>query len=93
MPGKTPNGKEPVENDIRNTQDVDMKDESARKTKGKKLKEGDEEMTVVVPPSKSSKQSSSPPPGNIDDDVVMDDSGKADDGEVKVDPVVQAVAG
>ncbi|KAL8375891.1 hypothetical protein RB595_007151 [Gaeumannomyces hyphopodioides] len=85
MPGKTPNGKEPVESESRKNQDVDMKDESSRKTKGKKLKEGDEEMTVVVPPSKS-KQSS--PSGNADEDVVMDDSAKADDnGDVKSDPV------
>ncbi|TLS24535.1 hypothetical protein PpBr36_08256 [Pyricularia pennisetigena] len=89
MPGKTPNGKQPVENGVRNTKDVDMKDETSRKTKGKKLKEGDEEMTVVVPPSKSSKQS---PPTRPDEDVDMDDSGKVDDGEVKVDPAVQAVA-
>ncbi|TLD29162.1 hypothetical protein PspLS_03387 [Pyricularia sp. CBS 133598] len=89
MPGKTPNGKQPVENGVRKTQDVDMKDETSRKTKGKKLKEGDEEMTVVVPPSKSSKQS---PPTRSDEDVDMDDSTKVDDGEVKVDPAVQAVA-
>ncbi|KAI6365672.1 hypothetical protein MCOR25_005282 [Pyricularia grisea] len=89
MPGKTPNGKQPVENGIRKTQDVDMKDETSRKTKGKKLKEGDEEMTVVVPPSKSSKQS---PPTRPDEDIDMDDSAKVDDGEVKVDPAVQAVA-
>ncbi|EHA48498.1 hypothetical protein MCOR27_007565 [Pyricularia oryzae] len=66
-----------------------MKDETSRKTKGKKLKEGDEEMTVVVPPSKSSKQS---PPTRSDEDVDMDESGKVDDAEVKVDPAVQAVA-
>lgn len=90
MPGKTPNGKQPVENGIRKTQDVDMKDETSRKTKGKKLKEGDEEMTVVVPPSKSSKQS---PPTRSDEDIDMDESGKVDDAEVKVDPAVQAVAG
>ncbi|KAI6365674.1 hypothetical protein MCOR25_005282 [Pyricularia grisea] len=66
-----------------------MKDETSRKTKGKKLKEGDEEMTVVVPPSKSSKQS---PPTRPDEDIDMDDSAKVDDGEVKVDPAVQAVA-
>ncbi|KLU84718.1 26S proteasome non-ATPase regulatory subunit 3 [Magnaporthiopsis poae ATCC 64411] len=85
MPGKTPNGKQPVESESRKNQDVDMKDESSRKTKGKKLKEGDEEMTVVVPPSKS-KQSS--PSGNADEDVVMDDSAKADDNDdVKSDPV------
>lgn len=98
MPSKTPhsNGKEPVENGIRNTQDVDMKDDSSSlKGKGKKtLKEGDDEMTVVVPPSKASKQSSAPPPSDNDGDVAMEDSDKADDGgEVKVDPVAQTVAG
>ncbi|KAL8406814.1 hypothetical protein RB596_005338 [Gaeumannomyces avenae] len=84
MPGKTPNGKEPVESESRKNQDVDMKDESSRKTKGKKLKEGDEEMTVVVPPSKSKTS----PSGNADEDVDMDDSAKDDDnGDVKSDPV------
>ncbi|MDA4131796.1 MAG: hypothetical protein OK454_01545 [Thaumarchaeota archaeon] len=97
MPGKMPhsNGKEPVENGgIRGNRDVDMKDkdeQSSLKAKGKKTsKDGEEEMTVVVPPSK--KQSSAPPP-DADGDVAMDDSDKADDGEVKVDPVVQTVAG
>lgn len=93
MPGKTPrsNGKEPVENDIRNNQDVDMKD--AGKGKGKKAaKDGDDEMTVVVPPSKASKQSSAPPPGDADGDVSMGDE-ETTDGEPKVDPVAQTVAG
>ncbi|KAI0127680.1 26S proteasome non-ATPase regulatory subunit 3 [Xylariales sp. AK1849] len=94
MPGKTPqrNGNEPVENGIRNNQDVDMTDEkSSLKGKGKKgVKEG-EDMTVVVPPSKTIKQSSAPPPADADGDVVMDDSDKAEDLEVKVDPVTQAV--
>lgn len=94
MPGKTPNGngKEPVENGgYPGSKDIEMKDESSLKGKGKKaLKEGDDEMTVVVPPSK--KQSSAPQPNDGDGDVAMDDSDKADDGEVKVDPVVQAVS-
>ncbi|EON98029.1 putative 26s proteasome non-atpase regulatory subunit 3 protein [Phaeoacremonium minimum UCRPA7] len=94
MPGKTPNGngKEPVENGgYSGSKDIEMKDESSLKGKGKKaLKEGDDEMTVVVPPSK--KQSSAPQPNDGDGDVAMDDSDKADDGEVKVDPVVQAVS-
>jgi 26S proteasome regulatory subunit N3 len=94
MPGKTPhsNGNEPVENGIRSNQDVDMKDDpSSLKTKGKKTaKDGDDEMTVVVPPSK--KQSSAPLPPDSDGDVAMDDE-KTGEGEVKVDPVVQTVAG
>lgn len=90
MPGKTPNGKRPVENGVRKTKDIDMKDEASRKTKGKKLKEGEEEMTVVVPPSKSSKQSPPARPDN-DEDVEMDGSGNVDDGEAKVDPAVQTV--
>ena len=101
MPGKTPhgNGNEPVENGIRPNQDVDMKDDPASlKAKGKKTKDGDDEMTVVVPPSKAQKLSSSsssaqPPPADADGDVAMDVDDKADDGEVKVDPVVQTVSG
>lgn len=96
MPGKTPhsNGKEPVENGIRPNQDVEMKDDSSSlKTKGKKTaKDGEDEMTVVVPPSKASKQNSAPPPPDADGDVAMGDE-KDDSGEVKVDPVVQTIAG
>jgi 26S proteasome regulatory subunit N3 len=96
MPGKTPsrNSKEPVENGIRNNQDVDMTDEkSSLKAKGKKgVKEG-EDMTVVVPPSKSNKPSSTTPAADADGDVAMDESDNADDLEVKVDPVTQAIAG
>jgi 26S proteasome regulatory subunit N3 len=95
MPSKAPhsNGNEPVENGIRNTQDVEMKDDL--KGKGKKtLKEGEDEMTVVVPPSKASKQSSAPPPVDADADVVMDNVDSTEEGgEVKVDPVVQTVSG
>ena len=98
MPSKTPhgNGNEPVENGIRGgSQDIDMKDEkSSLKGKGKNsLKDGDDEMTVVVPPSKASKQSSQPPPNDADGDVVMDESDKAADAEITVDPVVQTISG
>jgi 26S proteasome regulatory subunit N3 len=91
MPGKTPD-KEPVENGgYRGGKDIDMTDKDL-KPKGKKsIKDGDDEMTVVVPPSKSSKHSSAPPPNDADGDVAMDDSDKADDGAVKVDPVVQTI--
>ncbi|TDZ38293.1 putative 26S proteasome regulatory subunit rpn3 [Colletotrichum trifolii] len=85
MPGKTPSrdGKEPFENGVRGNKD-DAKDPK----KGKKAaRDGDEEMTVVVPPSKKA----SAPAGDADGDVEMGDEGK-DDAEVKVDPVVQAVA-
>ncbi|KAK9772107.1 putative PCI domain-containing protein [Seiridium cardinale] len=96
MPGKTPNrnSKEPVENGIRNNKDVDMTDEKSSlkgKGKGKKgVKEG-EDMTVVVPPSKNSKQSTTTPPADADGDVAMDDTEKAEDLEVKVDPITQAI--
>lgn len=95
MPGKTPqrNGSEPVENGVRNNQDVDMTDEkSSLKGKGKKGAKEGEDMTVVVPPSKTTKQSSQPPPPDADGDVAMDVD-KPEDLEVKVDPVTQAVAG
>lgn len=96
MPGKTPNGngKEPVENGgYPGSKDVEMKDDSSLKGKGKKGlkdKDGDEEMTVVVPISK--KQSSQPPNNDADGDVNMDDDAEQD-GEAKVDPVVQTVSG
>lgn len=89
MPGKTPD-KEPVENGGYRGGN-DMKDKKP-KTK-KSIKDNDDEMTVVVPPSKSSKQSPAPPPNDGDGDVAMDDSDKAEDGAVKVDPVVQAING
>lgn len=90
MPGKTPDKKEPVENGGYRGGN-DMKDKKP-KTK-KSIKDNDDEMTVVVPPSKSSKQSSALPPNDGDGDVAMDDSDKAEDGAVKVDPVVQAING
>ncbi|KAI1370537.1 proteasome regulatory subunit C-terminal-domain-containing protein [Hypoxylon crocopeplum] len=94
MPGKTPhsNGNEPVENGIRNNQDVDMTDEkSSLKNKTKKgVKEG-EDMTVVVPPSKTTKQSSQPPPPDADGDIAMDID-KPEDLEVKVDPITQTIS-
>ena len=62
------------------------------KGKGKQTaKDGDDEMTVVVPPSKASKQSKQPQ--DADGDVSMGDEEAANGGEVKVDPVVQTVAG
>lgn len=97
MPGKTPhnNGNEPLENGVRKNKDVEMTDDKASakgKTGKKGAKEG-EDMTVVVPPSKNSKKSSAPPAADADGDVSMDDSENANDLEVKVDPVTQAVAG
>jgi len=91
MPGKTPD-KEPVENGgYRGGKDIDMSDKDL-KPKGKKsVKDGDDEMTVVVPPSKSNKQSSAPPPNDADGDVAMGDSDKADDGAVKIDPILQTI--
>jgi 26S proteasome regulatory subunit N3 len=96
MPGKTPhnNGNEPLENGVRKNKDVEMTDDKASakgKTGKKGAKEG-EDMTVVVPPSKNSKKSSAPPAADADGDVSMDDSENANDLEVKVDPVTQAVA-
>lgn len=56
------------------------------KSKGKKpTKDDDEEMTVVVPPSKKQPSAAADAEG----DVMMGD----EDSEVKVDPVVQTVAG
>lgn len=93
MPGKTPNsnGKEPVENGgYPGSKDIEMTDESSLKGKGKKgSKDGDEEMTVVVPPSKN--PSSTPPTNDADGDVDMGDADK--EGEAKVDPAAQTVAG
>ncbi|RYP05248.1 hypothetical protein DL764_003955 [Monosporascus ibericus] len=91
MPGKTPNsnGKEPVEHAPRNNQDVDMTDEkSSMKKKGGK--EG-EDVNVVVPLLKNTRQSSAPPPPDAEGDVAMDDPDKAEDMEVQVDPVTQAI--
>lgn len=93
MPGKTPrsNGKQPTENgSVRGNKDAD------NKAKGKKTadKDGDEEMTVVVPPSKNAKQSGAPPPADADGDVSMGgEEDKTAEGEVKVDPVTQAITG
>jgi 26S proteasome regulatory subunit N3 len=94
MPSKT-NG-EPVENGVNGTKDVEMKDDvdanpaSLKGGKGKKVKEGEEEMTVVVPPSKGKGLSKKDNEG----DVAMDGEEVAEDeGAVKEDPVVKTVAG
>lgn len=100
MPSKTPhtNGDKPVENGINGTKDVEMKDDAPaplKGGKGKKTKEGEEEMTVVVPPSKGSKLSA-PPLKDTDGDVVMDGPegvNGEDAGAVHIDPVAKAVAG
>ena len=100
MPSKTPhtNGNEPVENGVNGTKDVEMKDDAPaplKGGKGKKVKEGEEEMTVVVPPSKGSKLSA-PPPKDTDGDVAMDGPEEVngeDAGAVKIDPVAKAVSG
>jgi 26S proteasome regulatory subunit N3 len=98
MPSKTPhtNGTDPVENGVNSTKDVEMKDDApapVKGGKGKKVKEGEEEMTVVVPPSKGSKLSA--PPKDNDGDITMD--GPVVDGEgdeiKEVDPVAKAVSG
>lgn len=100
MPSKTPhtNGSDPVENGVNGAEDVEMKDDAPNPLKGgkgKKTKEGDEEMTVVVPPSKGSKLSG-PPPKDSEGDVAMDgfeDDKEEDAGAVKVDPVAKAISG
>ena len=99
MPSKTPhtNGTDPVENGVNGTKDIEMKDDAPaplKSGKGKKVKEGEEEMTVVVPPSKASKLSA--PPKDNDGDVDMDGAEELngeDAGVPKVDPVVKTVAG
>ncbi|KIN00895.1 hypothetical protein OIDMADRAFT_162819 [Oidiodendron maius Zn] len=99
MPGKTPhtNGNDPVENGINGAEDIEMKDDAPnplKAGKGKKAKEGEEEMTVVVPPSKGSKLSA-PPPKDNEGDVAMDgfeEESGADTSAPKVDPVAQTIA-
>lgn len=99
MPSKTPhtNGTDPVENGINGTKDVEMKDDAPapiKGGKGKKAKEGEDEMTVVVPPPKGSKLSA-PPTKDDDGDVAMDGAVEitGEDAAVQVDPVTKAVAG
>jgi 26S proteasome regulatory subunit N3 len=82
MPSKTSrtNSTDPVENGISGTKDIEMKEDAAsiKSGKGKKIKDGDEEMTVVLPPSKSV-TISAPPPADQDGDAIMDDSEKIRD--------------
>jgi 26S proteasome regulatory subunit N3 len=99
MPSKTPhtNGNEPVENGVNGTKDIEMKDDvpgSLKSGKGKKSKDGEEEMTVVVPPSKALKLSSIPDKDQ-EGDILMEGEGETgeEDGAVKVDPVTKAVSG
>ncbi len=95
MPGKTPhgNGKEPVENGgIRNSKDVEMKDEAALKGKKKSLSSKDGANDVVVPPSKTAVGKKQGDDGDV---AMVDDDASADkeDDAVKVDPVVQTSTG
>ncbi|KAK2626264.1 hypothetical protein QTJ16_004526 [Diplocarpon rosae] len=97
MPSKTPHTNEdkPSENGINGTKDIEMKDDTPaplKGGKGKKLKDGEEEMTVVVPPSKGSKLSV--PLEDNDGDVAMngDEAIVGEDLAVKIDPVAKAVA-
>lgn len=98
MPSKTPhtNGTDPVENGVNGTKDIEMKDDapsSLKGGKGKKAKEGEEEMTVVVPPSKGQKLAGLSRK-DAEGDVAMDGEEAAveDDAAVKVDPVAKTVA-
>ncbi|CAK7266326.1 26S proteasome non-ATPase regulatory subunit [Sporothrix epigloea] len=86
MPGKTPhgNGKEPVENGgIRNSKDVDMKDEATLKGKKKATTNQDGE----APAPKTGKKQ-----GEGDDVAMGDDVPAEEDDAAKVDPVAQTSA-
>ncbi|PHH60762.1 hypothetical protein CDD81_1300 [Ophiocordyceps australis] len=97
MPGKTPkgnsNGKEPLENGLKSTRDVDKDKDKEAKSKGSKTTAAmdvDEEMTVVVPPSKASKQPKQS--RDADGDISMNDGDEANDGQAGIDPTTQTVA-
>ena len=88
MPSKTPhnNGKNPAgSGGTRKNQDL-------KSNKGKKTpKDGDDEMTVVVPLLKGKVEEKGP--ADADGDVDMGAGNDAGDAKVKVDPVVQTIAG
>lgn len=93
MPSKTPhtNGNDPVEN---GTHDIEMKDDapaSKKGGKGKKVNQGEDEMTVVVPPSKASKLSAPPPP-DAEGDVAMDEETATSEVKAEVDPIALTIA-
>lgn len=87
MPGKTPhsNGKEPVENGgIRNSKDVEMKDDATIKGKKKAtvIKDGE------APAPKAGKKQ------DEDGDVAMaDDNVSTEEDTAEVDPVAQTSGG
>lgn len=99
MPGKTPksNGSGAKGNGFNGTKDVEMKDDApapVKGGKGKKTKEGEEEMTVVVPPAKNSK-SSAKLTKDKDGDIAMGETEKVEDAETeeeKIDPVAKTVS-
>ena len=71
-----------------------MKDDakaSKKGSKGKKVNQGEDEMTVVVPPSKASKLSAPPPP-DVEGDVAMDEDTATGEVEAEVDPVALTIA-
>lgn len=101
MPSKTPhtNGTDKHANGVNGTKDVEMKDDAPaplKGGKGKKTKEGEDEMTVVVPPSKGANKVPAATEKDKDGDVAMDGAEEMsvqDAGAVKIDPVAQTVAG
>ena len=98
MAGDKPktNGAEPVENGLNSSEDVEMEDDGAGKSRPNGTKEGEDEMTVVVPPPNSSKLSGQPVK-EVEVDVDMDEVQHPPNGDIQgadhVDPKVKATSG
>ena len=97
MSGDKPktNGSEPVENGVNGTEDVEMADDGADKSRSNGIKEGEDEMTVVVPPPNSSKLAGEPPK-DLEGDTAMDEipvTAIEDQGAATIDPKAKAVSG
>ncbi|RQM07619.1 hypothetical protein DH86_00002093 [Scytalidium sp. 3C] len=81
-------------NGINGTKDVEMNDDSPaplKGGKGKKAKDGEEEMTVVVPPAKGSKLAVSPPK-DTEGDIPMDGPLENAEGVAVEDPAIKTVS-
>ena len=98
MAGDKPktNGAEPVENGLNGSEDVEMEEDGAGRSRPNGTKEGEDEMTVVVPPPNSSKLSGQPLK-DVEGDIDMDEAQIPPNGETKsvelVDPKVKAISG
>lgn len=88
------NGADPLEEDVKGTEDVEMQDDEAEKVTIGTTKEGEDKITVVVPPPQSSKLNGAPNKDS-EGDIAMDsaEKGQEESAADTVDPKKKAISG